>query len=223
MNHFNFHLSTDIHFGRDALCALPRTIRQYGKRVFFLYDETPARVTGAYDLIHALCAENGISITEFTGIEPNPRHTTVDKAVALCKEKGADVIVALGGGSTIDSVLSGYVSIPHGADIAIVSLAWFKYSLNDATVTRYARWGKNVWGIDGNQDDYAIAREAIAKFEAFVEELGVPTRLSKLQKPVDGSVLPEVAHRLFPIVDTKSWFKPLENEAQLADFLKLAF
>ena len=122
-----------------------------------------------------------------------------------------------------DSVLSGYVSIPHGADIAIVSLAWFKYSLNDSTVTRYARWGKNVWGINGNQDDYAIAREAIARFEAFVEELGVPTRLSRLQKPVDENALPEVAHRLFPIVDTKAWFKPIENEAQLVDFLKLAY
>lgn len=390
MVNFNFHLSTDIHFGRDALRDLPQSILQYGKRVFFLYDEIPAKVTGAYDLIHTMCTENGITITEFTGIEPNPRHTTVDRAVALCRENGADVIIALGGGSTIDSakamafsvfhdgscwdfftrkvlvekalpiitiptiaasgsevsnvtvmanyeehikkdyrtelvrpaavfadpgytcsvprfqtacgildimchayegyfsrsagsiqdgfsetiqktcieqgrkamlcpndyearaqllwaaelaithladqgrsfvgnihstdsVLSGYVSIPHGADIAIVSLAWFKYSLNDSTVTRYARWGKNVWGIDGNQDDYAIAREAIAKFEAFVEELGVPTRLSRLQKPVDENALPEVAHRLFPIVDTKAWFKPIENEAQLVDFLKLAY
>ena len=62
MNNFNFHLSTEIHFGKDALRELPQTILKYGKRVFFLYDEIPARVTGAYDLIHALCKENGITM-----------------------------------------------------------------------------------------------------------------------------------------------------------------
>ena len=45
-----------------------------------------------------------------------------------------------------EKMLSGYFSLPHGAGIAIVSLAWFKYSLNDATAPRYARWGRNVWG-----------------------------------------------------------------------------
>ena len=40
---------------------------------------------------------------------------------------------------------------------------------------------------------------------------------------VDENALPEVAHRLFPIVDTKARFKPIENEAQLVDFLKLAY
>ena len=78
-------------------------------------------------------------------------------------------------------------------------------------------------GVALSKDDHTIAREAIAKFAAFVEELGVRTRLSKLQKPVDESILPEVAHRLFPTVDTKSWFKPLENEVQLVDFLKPAY
>lgn len=390
MQDFNFHLSTEIHFGKGVLKQLPETILKYGNRVFFLYDEIPAKMTGAYDLIHNICEEHKITITEFTGIEPNPRHSTVDKAVAMCKEKGADCIIALGGGSTIDSakamsfavfhdgscwdfyekkveakktlpvitiptiaasgsevsnvtvmanydqhlkmdyrtelvrpaavfadptytysvppfqtacgivdimshsyegyfsnsqgsiqdgisetiqktcihhgpkvmmcpksyesraqllwaaelaithladqgrnfvgnlhsteaILSGYFSLPHGAGIAIVSLAWFKYSLNDATAPRYARWGRNVWGIDGNQDELAIAKQAIDKYEAFMRTLGLPTRLSELKVKVDEEVLPEAAHALFTTVDTKAWFKPLESEEELLEFIHLAY
>lgn len=387
---FNFHLSTDIHFGRGVLRELPETILKYGNKVFFLYDEIPAKAAGAYELLHTLCEKRGITVTDFTGIEPNPRHSTVDKAAAACRAAGADCIVALGGGSTIDSgkavsftvfhdgscwdlfekktevtkalpvitiptiaasgsevsnvavmanyeehkkldyrtnlirpaavfadpaytysvpafqtacgivdimshsyegyfsnslgsiqdgfsetiqrtciehgrkvmmcprdyesraqllwaaelaithlsdqgrnfvgnlhstekMLSGYFSLPHGAGIAIVSLAWFKFSLNDATAPRYARWGKNVWGIDGNQDDFTIAAEAIVRYENFIIELGLPTRLSGLKNKVDKEVLSKAAHALFPEVETTAWFKPLNSEEELLEFMNLAY
>lgn len=387
---FYFHLSTEMFFGKGVLKQLPAQISKYGKRVFFIYDEIPAKATGAYDLLHSLCEEAGITVTDFTGIEPNPRHTTVDEAVALLKENGADCIVALGGGSTIDSakamsfaayhdgscwdfyerrvlvektipvitiptiaasgsevsnvtvmsnyeekkkldyrselirpvavfsdptytysvpafqtacgivdimshayegyfsnspgsiqdgfseimqkaciqhgrkamlcphdyearsqllwaaqlaithladngrnfvgnlhstekMLSGYFSLPHGAGIAIVSLAWFKYSLNDLTAPRYARWGKNVWGIDGNQDDLIIAQQAIQRYEAFLAELNLPSRLSGLKMKVDEAVLSEAAHALYPTVDTTAWFKPLHSEQELLEFIRLAY
>ncbi|MEA4818808.1 MAG: hypothetical protein VB117_09235, partial [[Clostridium] scindens] len=91
------------------------------------------------------------------------------------------------------------------------------------TAPRYARWGRNVWGIDGNQDEFTIARQAIAKYEEFVEELGLPTRLSGLKNKVEAEVLPEAAHALFGAVDTKAWFKPLENEEELLEFIRLAY
>lgn len=46
--------------------------------------------------------ENGIQFTEFIGVEPNPRHTTVNRGIAALREFGADCIVAAGGGSTLD-------------------------------------------------------------------------------------------------------------------------
>lgn len=390
MVNFNFHLSTEIHFGKGILNELPETIRKYGKHIFFMYDEIPAHATGAYELVHRLCAEQGIPVTDFTGIEPNPRHTTVDRAAALCRESGADCILALGGGSTVDSakalsfavfhegscwdffeqtaevqktlpvitiptiaasgsevsnvtvmanyeehkkmdyrtdlirpaavfadptytysvpafqtacgivdimshsyegyfststgsiqdgfsetiqktciehgrkvmlcprayesraellwaaelsithladqgrnfvgnihaaekVLSGLLGLPHGAGIAIVSLAWFKYSLNDATAPRYARWGKNVWGIDGNQDDFTVARQAIQAFEHFLGELGIPARLSNLKDNIDRDVLQKAAKELFESADIKSWFTPMETEEELLEFLNLAY
>ena len=113
MVEFKFHLATEIHFGKGVLKDLPETVLKYGKRLFFLYDEIPAKATGAYDYLHALCKDNGIEVAEFTGIEPNPRHSTVDKAVLLCKEAEVDCIVALGGGSTIDSAKAMSFSVFH--------------------------------------------------------------------------------------------------------------
>ena len=141
-------------------------------------------------------------------------------AITHLADQGRDFVGNL---HSTEKMLSGYFSLPHGAGIAIVSLAWFKYSLNDATAPRYARWGRNVWGIDGNQDEFTIARQAIAKYEEFVEELGLPTRLSGLKNKVEAEVLPEAAHALFGAVDTKAWFKPLDNEEELLEFIRLAY
>ena len=93
MVNFNFHLSTDIHFGRDALRDLPQAILQYGRRVFFLYDEIPAKVTGAYNLIHTMCEENGIMITEFTGIEPAIGSDRYTEIAFIVGQRGVENIV----------------------------------------------------------------------------------------------------------------------------------
>ena len=103
MNDFYFHLNTKFYFGRGVAADIAEEILNYGRKVFFIYDEIPAKTSGAYELIHKVCGENGIEVTDFTGIEPNPSHKTIDRARALLREKGADVVVALGGGSTIDS------------------------------------------------------------------------------------------------------------------------
>lgn len=46
--------------------------------------------------------ENGIEVFELAGVEPNPRHSTANKGAAICKKENIDVILAVGGGSTID-------------------------------------------------------------------------------------------------------------------------
>ena len=110
---FDFEVRTKVHFGKGKIAVLPEEIKKYGSHIFFLYGGKSAKLTGAYDEIHRLCEENGIKITEFTGVEPNPRHTTVDEAVALLKKCEADVIVALGGGSVIDSAKTMSFAVYH--------------------------------------------------------------------------------------------------------------
>ena len=57
--------------------------------------------SGLYDKIRELLKD--FEVSELPGIEPNPKPTSVEKGTAICKEKGIQVILAVGGGSTIDT------------------------------------------------------------------------------------------------------------------------
>ena len=113
MQNFNFHWATKVHFGKDVLRALPEEVLRYGRTVFFVYGEHSAKRSGGYDLVHRLCEEQGIRVIDFTGIEPNPRHSTVDQAVAMIKAEKPDCLLAMGGGSIIDSVKAMSIAAFH--------------------------------------------------------------------------------------------------------------
>lgn len=101
MNDFIFHNPTKAYFG-DYLDKLPQELAKYGKKVLLVYGGGSIRKNGLYDRVMSMLNENGFTVSELSGVEPNPRHTTVNKGAAICKEKNVDVILAVGGGSTID-------------------------------------------------------------------------------------------------------------------------
>lgn len=100
MKSFCYHVPTDIHFGKGMVSCLGEELRKYGKRVLLVYGGGSIKRTGLYDKVMAQLAD--FEVTELPGIEPNPKITSVRKGVKLCKEKKIDVILAVGGGSTID-------------------------------------------------------------------------------------------------------------------------
>ncbi len=100
MNNFRFHAYTDIYFGKGQIINLPDILKQFGKRVLLVYGGGSIKKNGIYDKIYELLQD--FEITELSGVEPNPRITTVRKGVELCKEKQIDVVLPVGGGSTID-------------------------------------------------------------------------------------------------------------------------
>ena len=114
MEDFYFNVSTKVHFGRGKINVLPSEIK--GKHILFIFGAHSARANGIYDDVMALCRSNDIEVTEFTGVEPNPRHTTVNRGVALLRECGADTIVAAGGGSIIDCAKAMAASVHHSGD-----------------------------------------------------------------------------------------------------------
>lgn len=390
MENFDFQMATRIHFGKGKVKeSLAQEILAWGNKVFFVYDEIPVKASGLYEEVHEVCKTHGIEVEEFTGIEPNPRHTTVNSGAKILRSSKAGCIIAAGGGSTIDcakaisfavyhdgdvwdfferkvaikevmpviaiptlaasgaevsfsSVISNlekkqkiglrddrerpvaaildpsytfsvpafhtacgivdimshtyesyfdqyplcmqdgfsegiqkscvdngrkvmiypgdydaraqlmwaavmsishlttygrgplyspihmldhmvgaYCDIVHGAGIAILSIAWFKYCLSDKTAPRFARWGKQVWDIRADQSDYAIAVQAIAAFESFCRELGLPTRLSEMN--VAEETLREIAHDLYGTVPCSQWYRPVESEDELLAIFKLAY
>ena len=122
-----------------------------------------------------------------------------------------------------ERVVGNYFGFPHGAGIAILSLAWFKYALNDQTAYRFARWAKNVWSVDPALNDMDAAREGIRRYEAFMEELGVPTRLSQSKLEVSQELVAQCADEVWERVDASTWFQPLADKQELLDFMMLAW
>ncbi len=102
MNNFNFHVPTDIRFGKDRLGELPEALGQFGKKVLLVYGGGSIKKNGLYDKVMALLTENGFEVWELAGVEPNPRIQTVRRGAELCKEHGIEVVLPVGGGSTID-------------------------------------------------------------------------------------------------------------------------
>lgn len=81
---------------------LGEELKQYGTRVLLTYGGGSIKRIGLYDKVMEELKRAGLTVFELSGIEPNPRHTTVNKGAELCKKEKIDVLLAVGGGSTID-------------------------------------------------------------------------------------------------------------------------
>lgn len=95
-------IPTRLYFGQGTLANLPEALAPFGKHVLLAYGGGSIKRIGLYDEVMRLLKENGCTVTELDGIEPNPRIESVERGVRLCKEHAIDVILAVGGGSTID-------------------------------------------------------------------------------------------------------------------------
>ena len=95
-------IPTKVYFGKGQIERLPEALAPFGKRVLLAYGGGSIKRIGLYDTIMALLNEGGFIVTELSGIEPNPRIESVAEGVRLCKENDINVILAVGGGSTID-------------------------------------------------------------------------------------------------------------------------
>ncbi|MCI8327658.1 MAG: iron-containing alcohol dehydrogenase [Lachnospiraceae bacterium] len=104
MNNFIYEIPTKVYFGEKQLQKnLSEEVKKCGSKVLLVYGGGSIKKNGLYQEIMEELEDPEIEVYEFSGIEPNPRHTAVNEAVAICKEKDIDVILAVGGGSVIDS------------------------------------------------------------------------------------------------------------------------
>ena len=104
MRDFNFYAPTEVVFGKQSEEQVARMVRHYGgTRVLVHFGGQSAKRSGLLDKIIALLDADGISHVELGGVVPNPRLSLVKKGVALCRDEKVDFILAIGGGSVIDS------------------------------------------------------------------------------------------------------------------------
>jgi alcohol dehydrogenase YqhD (iron-dependent ADH family) len=102
MQNFVYSIPTEIYFGKGQIKHLVNIIKKYGSRVLIVYGGGSIKKIGLYDTIINMFNENDIKYTELSGVEPNPKLTSVKKGIELCKQFNGDIILSVGGGSTID-------------------------------------------------------------------------------------------------------------------------
>ncbi|MBQ8885548.1 MAG: iron-containing alcohol dehydrogenase [Clostridia bacterium] len=103
MNSFTYCVPTKVYFGTNQLCHLGEELKRFGKRVLLTYGGGSIKKSGLYDAVVSEIRGAGLELYELSGIAPNPRIDSVREGAKLCKEKKIDVLLAVGGGSTIDA------------------------------------------------------------------------------------------------------------------------
>lgn len=103
MNSFIYDIPTRVYFGENQLGHLGAELRKFGRRILLTYGGGSIKRSGLYDRVVAELQAADMEIFELSGIEPNPRIDSVRAGVKICKEQQIDVLLAVGGGSTIDA------------------------------------------------------------------------------------------------------------------------
>lgn len=104
MQDFIYHTPTKVFFGKDKHKEVGKIIKGYGfDNIMLQYGQGSIKQSGLYNEVMTSLAENGIKVLEMGGVEPNPKITFVRKAVKAAKEHGVQMILAVGGGSVLDS------------------------------------------------------------------------------------------------------------------------
>src|SRR5690554_241129 len=99
MRSFTYDIATKILFGKDKLSEMLPEIKAHGKRVLLAYGGGSIKKMGLHGAVTALLQKEGIFFKELSGIQPNPRITSVREGIALCREHQLDFILAVGGRS----------------------------------------------------------------------------------------------------------------------------
>ena len=101
MFNFDLYLPTRLVFGKGRIDELPDLTRSYGSKILLTYGGGSIKRSGIYDKIKELY--KGAEIFELSGIEPNPKITSIRKGVEIAKKEKVDFILAVGGGSVLDA------------------------------------------------------------------------------------------------------------------------
>ena len=123
MENFNFYSPTEFVFGKGRAAETGSFVKKYGgSKVLIHYGGGSAVKSGLIGVVMKSLDEAGIAYCELGGVKPNPRDTLVYKGIELCREENVDFILAVGGGSVIDSAKAIAIGVPYDGDF------WDMYS-----------------------------------------------------------------------------------------------
>ena len=117
MLNFDYLNPTRIVFGKDTHQEIGSLLKPYSNRVLLHYGGGSIKKSGVYDLVIASLRANGIEFVELGGVQPNPRLSLVKEGIELCRKEGIGFILAVGGGSVIDSAKAIAMGVPYDGDV----------------------------------------------------------------------------------------------------------
>lgn len=117
MLNFKFQNKTKIIFGKDTESNVGKELKAFGKKVLLHYGGGSIKKYGLYDKIIANLKDHDIEFIELAGVEPNPKLSLVRQGIELCKKEDIDSILAIGGGSVIDSAKAIAVGAKYDGDV----------------------------------------------------------------------------------------------------------
>ncbi|MBE3113845.1 MAG: iron-containing alcohol dehydrogenase [Actinobacteria bacterium] len=117
MENFTFRNATRIIFGKDTENQVGIETARYGGKVLLHYGGGSIKKYGLYDKVLKSLKDAGLEIIELGGVQPNPRLGMVKRGIDICRKEKIDLILAVGGGSVIDSAKAIAVGVPYFGDV----------------------------------------------------------------------------------------------------------
>jgi alcohol dehydrogenase YqhD (iron-dependent ADH family) len=117
MLNFDFSNRTRLVFGKGAQSQVGEGIRPYARKVLLHYGSGSIKRSGLYDQVVNSLSEAGIEWVELGGVAPNPRLSLVHEGVEICRRENVELILAVGGGSAIDSAKAIAIGVYYDGDV----------------------------------------------------------------------------------------------------------
>jgi alcohol dehydrogenase YqhD (iron-dependent ADH family) len=117
MDNFIFRNPTKIYFGKGMENSTGEAVGEFSHNILLHYGGGSIKKTGLYERITASLKSAGVTWTELPGVMPNPRLSLVQEGIRICREKDIDFILAVGGGSVIDSAKAIAAGVPYEGDV----------------------------------------------------------------------------------------------------------
>jgi len=117
MENFEFQNKTKIIFGRGTENQVGEETAKHKKKILLHYGSKSIKASGLYEKVVTSLKNAGVEFLELGGVQPNPRLELVKKGIEICKNNSINFILAVGGGSVIDSAKAIAVGIPYEGDV----------------------------------------------------------------------------------------------------------
>ncbi len=117
MENFIFYNPTKIIFGTGEEVRVGEEVKKYTNKILLHYGSSSIKKYGLYDKVIKSIKEKKIEIIELSGVQPNPRLSLVYKGIKICRENNINFILAVGGGSVIDSAKAIAVGAKYEGDV----------------------------------------------------------------------------------------------------------